>query len=425
MNIDMVAGARLRAQGGDQRIDASAPSRRARAAPSMTRPASHGSSGRCRNTTASASRQRRRQRVGVRAQAHRIGARLHADQDARVADFRAQAGERGRDRGRMVGEIVVDAHAVHLADQFHAPLDAAESGEAPAAARRHRRRRHAPRPARPARSSRCGGRAAASALRRSRAVVRHGERASRRLRAACAPVAALDAEASRPASSSPSPALRRGAHPRALTISRPLPRHGAHQMMELALDRGDVGKDVGVVVFEVVEDRDRRPVVHELRALVEERGVVFVRFDDEIACPSPEPRRHAEIPRHAADQEARLAACRFEQIRQQRWSSWSCRACRPPRARRARPARSRPATAGRRCSAGAHPACARPPDCRATARCRRRPDPASAARCCGVIACMQRDAEPLELGRHRRIHVRVASLRLRGRARAPARRRRP
>ena len=62
------------------------------------------------------------------------------------------------------------------------------------------------------------------------------------------------------------------------------PRHGAHQVMELALDRGDVRKDVGVVVLEVVEDRDRRPVVDELAALVEERGVVFVGLDHEFAA---------------------------------------------------------------------------------------------------------------------------------------------
>ncbi len=52
--------------------------------------------------------------------------------------------------------------------------------------------------------------------------------------------------------------------------------------MELALDRGDVRKNIRVIEFEVVEDRDLRAVVDELRALVEERGVVFVRFNDEI-----------------------------------------------------------------------------------------------------------------------------------------------
>ena len=42
-----------------------------------------------------------------------------------------------------------------------------------------------------------------------------------------------------------------------------------------------VVEDVGVVELEVVEHRRARAVVHELAALVEEGGVVFVRLDDE------------------------------------------------------------------------------------------------------------------------------------------------
>ena len=59
-------------------------------------------------------------------------------------------------------------------------------------------------------------------------------------------------------------------------------RHGAHQVVELGLDRVEVGKDVGVVELEVVEDRDVRPVVDELAALVEEGAVVFVGLDHEV-----------------------------------------------------------------------------------------------------------------------------------------------
>ena len=58
-------------------------------------------------------------------------------------------------------------------------------------------------------------------------------------------------------------------------------RHGAHEVVELALDRGEVVEDVGVVELEVVEDRRARPVVDELAALVEERGVVLVGLDHE------------------------------------------------------------------------------------------------------------------------------------------------
>src|SRR5690348_1193778 len=61
------------------------------------------------------------------------------------------------------------------------------------------------------------------------------------------------------------------------------------------------------------------------------------------------------------------------------WSWWSCRGCRPPPAPCACAARSRPAIAGRRRRAAAHPACTRWPDCRATAHCRRSPGRAPAA----------------------------------------------
>ena len=52
-------------------------------------------------------------------------------------------------------------------------------------------------------------------------------------------------------------------------------------MMELRLDRCQIGKDVGVIELEIVEHHRARPVMDELRPLVEERGVVFVGFDHE------------------------------------------------------------------------------------------------------------------------------------------------
>ena len=85
-------------------------------------------------------------------------------------------------------------------------------------------------------------------------------------------------------------------------------RHRAHEVVELALDRRQVVEDVGVVELEVVEDRRARPVVDELAALVEERGVVFVGLDDERRAALAEVCRDAEVERHAADQEAGRAA---------------------------------------------------------------------------------------------------------------------
>lgn len=44
-------------------------------------------------------------------------------------------------------------------------------------------------------------------------------------------------------------------------------RHGAHQMMELALDGGQVVENIGVVEFKVVEHSGAWPVMHKLAAL--------------------------------------------------------------------------------------------------------------------------------------------------------------
>src|SRR6185437_5374762 len=75
--------------------------------------------------------------------------------------------------------------------------------------------------------------------------------------------------------------------------------------MELPLDGRHVRVDVGVVILEIVEDQRAWPVVDELRALVEEGRVVFVRLDHE-EWRRPEARARPEVRRHAADQEAGL-----------------------------------------------------------------------------------------------------------------------
>ncbi len=86
-------------------------------------------------------------------------------------------------------------------------------------------------------------------------------------------------------------------------------------MVELALDRGHIREDIGVVVFQVVEDRHQRPVMHELAALVEKRGVVLVGFHHEFA-PLAQPRRHAEVCGHATDQKPRRTTGSLQQVAQ-------------------------------------------------------------------------------------------------------------
>ena len=83
--------------------------------------------------------------------------------------------------------------------------------------------------------------------------------------------------------------------------------------MELGLDGGEIGKNIGVVVFEIVQHRGARPVVDKLAALVEKRRVVLVGLNHKkrrIALRRA--RRYAEIGGNAADQKAGPDAAVFE-----------------------------------------------------------------------------------------------------------------
>ena len=84
-------------------------------------------------------------------------------------------------------------------------------------------------------------------------------------------------------------------------------RHGAHEVVELALDGGEVIKNIGVVKLEVVKHGSARPVMDKLAALVKEGCVVFVGLNHEgRAC--AQPGRHTKVERHTTNQEARLLA---------------------------------------------------------------------------------------------------------------------
>ena len=84
-------------------------------------------------------------------------------------------------------------------------------------------------------------------------------------------------------------------------------RHGAHQVVELALNGREVVKNIRVVKLQIVQHGGARAVMHKLAALIEKRGVVFIGLDDKqgpglTCCQLPQTRGHAEIQRHAADQ---------------------------------------------------------------------------------------------------------------------------
>jgi len=123
-------------------------------------------------------------------------------------------------------------------------------------------------------------------------------------------------------------------------------RHGAHQVMELALDRREGSSKMSAWSYSrLFSNRGARPVVHELAALVEERGVVFVGLDHERADAQSVRTRRSSA--HAADEEARLQNRRVRGSTPASRSSWSCRVCRPPRARGGPAARGQRAIEGR------------------------------------------------------------------------------
>ena len=257
--------------------------------------------------------QRWSQGFGMRAEPHRVAARLHRNDDsARTADFGAQAFQGGADRGGVMRKIVVDRDLLGFAEPFKTAFDAAEISQR----WNHRGKRHA---------------YGMTCRQRSEAVehvvqpehrpmhvanrvtrVKDCESTAVALQQTRAPVEGVVGHAV--AQQAEAFDRRPAAHRQHLGKARifavddqsATAGHGPHKMMELTLDRGDVGKDIGVVVFEIVEDRHQRPVVHEFAALVEECGVVFVGFDHEFAA-GADARGHAEILGDAADQETRIA----------------------------------------------------------------------------------------------------------------------
>ena len=60
------------------------------------------------------------------------------------------------------------------------------------------------------------------------------------------------------------------------------PGDSTQQLVELPRYRVEVPVDIGMIVFEVIQYHRTRPVVNKLGAFVEERGIVLVRFDNEI-----------------------------------------------------------------------------------------------------------------------------------------------
>ncbi len=74
--------------------------------------------------------------------------------------------------------------------------------------------------------------------------------------------------------------------------------------------------DVGMIELDAGEDRGVRPVMDELRPLVEIGRVILVAFDDEVAAGASRTRKSAEVTNQSADQIPRLMAGAIERGRE-------------------------------------------------------------------------------------------------------------
>src|SRR5688572_20246166 len=74
-------------------------------------------------------------------------------------------------------------------------------------------------------------------------------------------------------------------HDGVLSIADDQARSGndSYQMTKLPLDLCKIGEDVCMIELDVVQDDRLRPIVDELRALIEKGGVIFVALDHKQA----------------------------------------------------------------------------------------------------------------------------------------------
>jgi len=100
---------------------------------------------------------------------------------------------------------------------------------------------------------------------------------------------------------------------------QPVAGQGSHEMVKLCLDSGEIIEYVCMVELKIVQDKGSRPVMHELGALVAERGIVFIGLDDEERR-AAKTCRDAEIQWNPADQEAGLQTGILEDPREHRGS---------------------------------------------------------------------------------------------------------
>src|SRR5436190_17962673 len=59
-------------------------------------------------------------------------------------------------------------------------------------------------------------------------------------------------------------------------------RHDSKQPLETQLYFIEISKNIGMIEFDVVYDHQFGQIMHKLRPLIEESGIVFIAFEDDI-----------------------------------------------------------------------------------------------------------------------------------------------
>ena len=59
-------------------------------------------------------------------------------------------------------------------------------------------------------------------------------------------------------------------------------RYGSYEVVKLGFNGGQVRKYVCVIIFQVIQDRDLRPVMDKLGAFIEKSGVVLICFHHKV-----------------------------------------------------------------------------------------------------------------------------------------------
>ncbi len=242
-----------------------------------------------------------------------VRARFKKNPQAALGVALAQALDRELDGGRVVGEVIDDLDAVDLTTQFLAACDAFEGFQALAdltgcqSGERGRRHRH-------------GGVADVELAGHADRVAFAAE-VERTTICLVAHVSDPQRAAFRKADGGDGAGCVGGDFEAVRLVAvhkgHAAARDDVEQALEGQLDGVDRVVDVGVVELDVVHHDTLRKVVEELRALVEEGGVVFVAFED-VELGVREHRTLAEVFRQSADQEAGVASGVPEQPRQHR-----------------------------------------------------------------------------------------------------------